>query len=203
MAKKYRFGFLIDPIEGFDPQAETTLFLMAEAQARGHEIWIFTLSDLSLTEKSLFGLGSRVKILGVGRLPFFKRLDQRRIDLSALDALFLRKDPPFDLSYLHHLYLLEQIRGKVFMMNDPQGVMRHSEKVIPLLFPHLTPKLVITRRFDEVERFAKTQRSGIVLKPVNGAGGRGIFYLRPKDSNLKVSFETLSGDGREFIMAQE
>ena len=194
---------MIDPLEGFDPHAETTLFLMEEAGRRGHEILALTLPDLTFRSCSIWGRGTWVKILGVGRRPFYRSLREASVDLATLDALFLRKDPPFDLSYLHHLYLLQQIRGKVFMMNDPTGIMKASEKIIPMDFPRYMPDVVVTRDFREVERFAKSKRLGVVLKPLDGQGGRGIFYLKPGDSNLKVAFETLSSEGRVYVMAQD
>jgi glutathione synthase len=201
--KPFRFGFVIDPLENFNPEAETTLFLMAEAQARGHRIFAVTLSGLFSQSGSVYGRGMEIKILGVNRSPFYRPIKPMTLDLAGLEALFLRKDPPFDLPYLHHLYLLQQIRGKVFMLNDPTGILRHSEKIFSLGFPLFTPESLITRDFGEVERFARARRRGIVLKPLNGAGGWGIFYLRSGDSNLKVAFETLSKEGREYVIVQE
>jgi glutathione synthase len=201
--KNYSFGFVIDPLEGFNPQAETTLFLMAEAQRRGHQIFAFTLPDLSYHSGSLFGHSIEIEILGINRVPFYKILQKKKIDLASLDALFLRKDPPFDLPYLHHLYLLEQIRDKVFMLNDPLGILKASEKIFPLQFSHLMPKTCITRHFDDLLDFSKDKKHGVILKPIQSSGGRGVFYLKPHDSNLKVAFEVLSKEGAEYILAQE
>src|SRR5262245_12540382 len=152
MSKKlFRFGFVIDPLENFNPEAETTLFLMAEAQARGHRIFAMTLSDLFYRSGSAHGRVTEIKILGMNRRPFYRPLQSKTLDLAGLDALFLRKDPPFDLVYLHHLYLLEGIRGKVFILNDPLGIMKESEKMIPMRFPRFMPDVLVTRDFREVE----------------------------------------------------
>src|SRR5262249_46789391 len=156
MSKKlFRFGFVIDPLENFNPEAETTLFLMAEAQARGHRIFAMTLSDLFYRSDSVQGRTMEIEILGMNRRPFYRLLSSKTLDLTGLDALFLRKDPPFDQAYLHHLYLLEGIRGKVFMLNDPWGIMKGSEKIIPMRFPHYMPDVLVTRDFREVEAFAR------------------------------------------------
>jgi glutathione synthase len=109
--KKHSYGFIIDPLERFDPRRETTLFLMAEAQRRGHRLFVFTLPDLFATRLSLWGNGTEIRILGIGKKPFYKVLRQKPMDLANLDILFLRKDPPTDLTYIHHLYLLECLKG--------------------------------------------------------------------------------------------
>src|SRR5262245_41477418 len=111
--RKYSYGFIIDPLDRFDAKRETTLFLMAEAQKRGHRIFAITLPDLFATQLSIWGDASEIRILGVGKKPFYKTLQKKGMDLAGLDVLFLRKDPPTDLTYFHHLYLLERLKGKV------------------------------------------------------------------------------------------
>lgn len=194
---------MIDPLAGFNPKAETTLFLMREAALRGIEIWAFTLPDITYDTGEVYGQGQRLQILGANQSPFYRILEQKRIRLRDQNALFLRKDPPFDLTYLHHLYLLSEIRGKVFMMNDPLGILRVSEKIYSLKFSHFSPKSCITQNFEEAQAFARRQKRGIVLKPLFSSGGRGVFYLKPGDTNFSVAFEALSEEGRQYVLCQE
>lgn len=194
---------MIDPLENFNPEAETTLFFMAEAQARGHRLFAFTLPGLSCETDSLWGEALEIKVLGVGKRPFYRVLQKKRVRLSDLDALFLRKDPPVDVRFIQHLYLLERLTGKVFMMNDPRAILAASEKVYPMKFSEFIPETCITSQWDRAARFAGKQKKGVILKPLNGAGGEGIFYARPGDSNLKVAFDFLSQNQSQYVVCQE
>ncbi len=194
---------MIDPLSQFDPQRETTLFLMSEVQKRGHLITCFTLSQIFYHLNSLYGEGEEIKIFGIGKKLFYKIIRKKRFNLAKLDAIFLRKDPPFDLSYLHHLYLLNTIRDQVFMVNDPLGIMTASEKLFPLRFERFIPKTCVTKNYQELLRFSKNLAHGVILKPINSSGGRGIFHIKSDQSNLKVAFETLSNHQAEYIVCQE
>lgn len=195
--------FVADPLESFNPEGETSLFMMKEAQERGYGIFCVQLPNLYCLNNEVWARGIEIEVLGIGKKPFYKQLREVSIDLSRASAVFLRKDPPFHLEYLHHLYLLAQLRGRVYLMNDPLGIMAISEKVFPLWFePHI-PATCITRSWEEAQRFAKSQKNALILKPLNSSGGRGVFCLKPQDSNLKVAFETLSGEGREYVICQE
>jgi len=210
--------FVIDPLENFNPEAESTLFMMREAQERAYGIFCVTLPNLSLSTShallgerarvreaslgELWGEGQEIEILGIGQKPFYRIKKNLKLNLGQAAAIFLRKDPPFDLAYLHHLYLLAQLRGRVYFMNDPLGVLALSEKIFPLGFEDFVPPTCITRSFEEAKNFAKRQKPGIVMKPLNSSGGRGIFRFQESDSNFKVAFELLSREGAEFVVCQ-
>jgi len=202
--KKSSFGFIVDPLESFDVYRETTLFLMAEAQRRGHRLFALTLPQLFLKGSSAQGEALEIKILGIGKKPFFKVLAKKRMALESLDVLFLRKDPPVDLLFVHHLYLLLPLKGKVFMVNDPEAILKSNEKTLALQFPQWAPRSCITASWDEMSRFAGAEKKGIVLKPMGSSGGRGIFYFKSSgDSNLRVAFEILSKNGKRLVVGQE
>lgn len=176
---------------------------MLEAQKRGHSIFCFTLPHLFFHLNSLYGEAEEIKILGIGKKPFYKSICKTRFDLSELDTIFLRKDPPFDLSYLHHLYLLKTIRKNVFMVNDPVGILTAAEKLFPLQFKDFIPKTCITKNYQELSKFAKSFPQGVILKPINSSGGRGIFHLKSGHANLKVAFDILSNHQTDYIVCQE
>lgn len=177
--------------------------MMKEAQSRGYGIFCVTLPNLYLSHNEVWGQGTEIEILGIGKKPFYREKKKYALQLSQALAVFLRKDPPFDLSYLHHLYLLSQLRGRVYLMNDPVGVMAVSEKVFPLWFKNYMPPTFIGRHFKEAFDFIQKQKKGIVLKPLNSSGGRGVFHFDVGDSNLKVAFEVLSQEEKEYVVCQE
>lgn len=201
--QKPYLSFIIDPLENFNPEGETTLFMMKEAQSRGYGIFCAQLPNLYCEGNEVWAQGQEIEILGIGKKPFYKEKQSLKLNLAETAAVLLRKDPPFDLSYLHHLYLLAQLRGRIYLMNDPVGVMAISEKVFPLWFSEYIPQTCITKSWEEASRFLKTQKKGSILKPLNSSGGRGVFYLKPHDSNTKVAFETLGQEGREYVICQE
>ncbi|MBF0493239.1 MAG: glutathione synthase [Deltaproteobacteria bacterium] len=198
-----KIGFIGDPLIHFDPDKETTLFLMLEAQKRGHSIIFFTLADLYYEGDQLFAETSILKILGIGKRPFYKVLQSQKMALENLDVLFLRKDPPVDMSYIDHLHLLQALSGKVLLVNDPLGILEASEKIFPLNFKDLIPQSCVTRSPKKIQEFASRFSQGVVLKPLNSSGGRGVFYCPKGDSNLAVAFEQLSHEGQLYVIVQE
>ncbi len=156
MPKKLTFGFVADPPSHFDLEAETTLFLIREIERRGHSVFLCEPKDLFLKQNQVWAKGK---------------------NLATLDCLFLRKDPPFDLSYLHHLYLLLKLRGKVLMINDPLAVMNHNEKLSALNFP-FAPKTLVTSKRELLLSWAKQFKNGVVLKPLHYSGGVGVRWLK-------------------------
>lgn len=210
LKKKY-LVFVTDPLENFNPEVESSLFMMREAQSRGYGIFCVTLPNLYLSSSrskqllgaEVWGKGLEIQVSARAQKDFYRVKRQMHFSLSKAAAVFLRKDPPFDLSYLHHLYLLSTLRGRVYMMNDPVGVMALSEKFLPLYFPQYAPATWIGRRFEEASSFIQKQKTGVVLKPLNSSGGRGVFHFNTKDSNLKVAFELLSREESEYVICQE
>lgn len=198
-----KIGFIGDPLSHFDPDKETTLFLMWEAQKRGHSVIFFTLADLYYEGDKLFAQTSSLKILGIGKRPFYQLIKSQKMALEQLDVLFLRKDPPVDIAFIDHLHLLHALKGKVLMLNDPLGILEASEKIFPLNFKEYIPQSCVTRSLKNIQEFAAKFPQGVVIKPLNSSGGRGVFYCAKGDSNLAVAFEQLSQEGQLYVMIQE
>ncbi len=201
--KSLKLLFVADPLGNFHPQRETTLFLMEEAQRRGHRIFATTPDRLSSRGREPEALIQELKILGIGKTPWHRVLGEKRLALRSCDAILLRKDPPFDQDYLHHLYLLEPLSGDVYMMNHPRGILEANEKLFPLRFPELTPPTVVSAEFAVLRDFIAAQPAGAVLKPINSSGGRGIFFLPSERSeNFKVILETATNNFAHHVVAQ-
>lgn len=163
MPKQKRIAFVADAPEKFDPDAETTLFLMREVERRGGEVFLCQPKDLFLKQGVCWG-----------------DFGGQKIALKKFTAVFLRKDPPFDQAYLYHLWLLAKVTGKVSMINEPEAILRINEKLSPLDFP-FTPKTWVGSRADLLRDWGRSLKNGIVIKPLNESGGRGVRLLRPKD----------------------
>lgn len=179
MPKKRVFGFVCDPYKHFDLEAETTLFLMREVERRGHTVFFCEPKDLFLKQNEVWA---------------------KNLNLKKLDCLFLRKDPPFDLAYLHHLYLLAKLRGKVLMVNDPLAIMEHNEKLSALNFP-FAPKTLVSSDRLQIADWARCQKKGVILKPLHLSGGRGIKWI--KRSSVRGPWSMVHGPNicQEYLPA--
>ena len=193
MARSFKIGFVSDPIENYNPDAETTLFLMREAAKRGAMIYQWEPDKIFLEKDRLWANVRKLQFTPTLTLP---HLRQRRISLwlkgggnclrgndilllplDSFDMIFLRKDPPFDLAYLHHLYLMMRLEGKVLMLNRPSGILQANEKLLALDFPFHPPTCVASD-LETLRRFAQKAPHGVVLKPLGMAGGVGIIHLK-------------------------
>lgn len=196
--------FIADPLERFDPVRETSLLLMREAQRRGHEIYATVPEKISARRSGLSAPCQKLKILGKAGAKDWRRvLETKTRELGSFDAILLRKDPPFDQNYLHHLYLLDLLSREVYMMNHPRGILAGNEKILPLHFPELVPETLISADFQTLFDFAKRQKTGTVIKPLNSSGGRGVFLLRkPKAENFRVILESATDNFNRHVVAQ-
>lgn len=201
--KSLKILFIADPLERFHPDRETTLFLMKEAERRGHDVYAATPLDLGTRGKELFAHCKKLKILGIGKTPWHKVLLRQRREVKSFDAVLLRKDPPFDTNYFQHLLLLDLAAKEVYMMNHPRGILLAGEKTLPLLFREIVPDTLISAREDELSRFVEEQKGGTVLKPIGQSGGRGIFLVDKKNPvNRKVILEAVTEDFSRHVIAQ-
>ena len=201
--KSLKILFVADPLDRFDPVAETSLYLMREAQRRGHQIFCTEPKDLSARGTQVLAQAHRLKVLGKGKKDWYRIVSTKRLEVKSFDAVLLRKDPPFNMPYLHHLYLLEIISDEVYMMNHPSGVIIGNEKLLPLPFLAKTPDTLVSARRDELLKFIEGQKQGAILKPLSEAGGRGIFWVpRGKANNLNVILETMTQGYTRHVVAQ-
>lgn len=190
----------MDPIEDVDINADSTFRLAEEAQNRGHDLYVYTPNDLTF---------NRGKIIAKGRSISLKRKIGDHVNfgavellaLSEFDVIWLRQDPPFDMGYITNTHLLDLIGQKTLIVNNPFWVRNLPEKLLVLEFPDLIPETVISRDLEEIKRF-KNEFKDIIIKPLYGNGGAGIFRLREDDKNLTSLHELFSNMSSEPLIAQ-
>jgi len=196
-----RLGVVMDPIGAINYAKDSTLALLLAAQARGFALAYLEMQDLLLRDGVPFG---RLRALTVKADPkgWFSLGEAVLEPLSALDCLLMRKDPPFDMEYIYSTYILERAEGAgVLVINRPQGLRDMNEKVYTAWFPQCCAPTLITRDMHDMGAFLK-EHGRIVVKPLDGMGGRSIFVLAEHDLNARVVFETLTGYGQRFAIVQ-
>jgi glutathione synthase len=196
-----RVAFQMDPIGGVNIDADSTFRLALEAQARGHELFYFTPDQLTFDEGRLFARGWPIRVQRV-KGDHVSYGEGARLDLATMDVIWLRQDPPFDMGYITTTHLLDLIHPGTLVVNDPFWVRNHPEKLLVLQFPDLTPPTMIARSLDEIRAF-KARHGDIILKPLYGNGGAGVFRLDPSDRNLASLHEMFTGLSREPVIVQK
>ena len=191
----------MDPIESIDVPGDSTLALLLAAQDRGHEIFYYTPSNLSLRDGRLLARGATLTVRDAPG-NHFDLSNPRVVDLADLDVVLLRQDPPFDMGYITTTHLLERIHPKTLVVNDPAHVRNAPEKIFVLDFAHLMPPTLVTRNLDDVKAFRDAFKD-IIVKPLYGNGGAAVFRLQPGDSNLASLVELFQQGWREPFMVQE
>ena len=198
--------FVADPLESFKIHKDTTFVMMREAQKRGHRISACETSDLSWQTGGKVSAQVRHITLTGDSISWFvsdaKRLDKLEV-LSGFDAVLMRKDPPFDSEFFYSTHLLEQAEregAKVF--NKPRALRDHPEKLALLEFSQFSGPTLVTRSAADIRRF-HAEHKDIILKPLDGMGGTGIFRVTPEGMNLGSIIETLNKDGTQSVMVQK
>ncbi|WP_375261248.1 glutathione synthase [Palleronia sp.] len=191
----------MDPIQAVDIDADSTFRLAEEAQARGHELFVYTPDRLAWQNGRVLARGSDLKVQRV-RGDHAHLGETREVDLAEFDVVWLRQDPPFDMGYITTTHLLDGLAGKALVVNDPFWVRNYPEKLLVLQFPDLIPPTVIARDLAALRAF-KAEHGDIIVKPLFGNGGAGVFRLRQDDGNLASLHELFSGINREPLIAQK
>ncbi len=191
----------MDPIESVNIDADSTFRIMEEAQARGHELFYYTPDMLALDEGRVTARGWPVEVRRE-KGNHFTRGDEQVIDLADWDVVWLRQDPPFDMGYITTTHILERIHPATLVVNDPFWVRNFPEKLLVLGFPELTPPTTVARDLDTLKAF-KARHGDIILKPLYGNGGAGVFRLDPNDRNFSSLYELFAGINREPLIAQK
>jgi glutathione synthase len=194
-------GVVMDPIEGITPKKDSTLAMLLAAQRRGFEVVYLRQQDLSVVDGAPRGRGRRITVRD-DSTSWFELGAPWDQGLEALDALLMRKDPPFDMEYVYTTYILElaEQRG-LLVVNKPASLRDINEKAYTAWFPDCTPPSLVTRSRADLLGFLEAQRK-MVLKPFDGMGGRSIFVVSAGDLNVNVIIETLTHDGQRFTLAQ-
>jgi glutathione synthase len=190
----------VDPMETINIDADSTFVLALEAQARGHVLHHYLPRSLALTDGQLTAKTRRLEVRRErGRHHDFGPVETR--DLAQVDVILMRQDPPFDMAYITATHLLEHVRDRVLIVNDPVSVRNAPEKLFATHFPGLMPPTLITSDRDEIIAF-RAQHGEIIVKPLFGNGGAGVFRLGPADENLNSLLELFTLFYREPIIVQ-
>ncbi|MBL0194223.1 MAG: glutathione synthase [Myxococcales bacterium] len=196
-----RFVYLMDAMDRVLPDKDTTYAFQRAAQARGHEALHCELRDLFVKDGEVH---AHVRGLVVEAAPpYFRMGTPSQVRLADVEAVFIRKDPPFDDAYLYATLMLERARGRTVIINDPRGLRDANEKLYTLHFARHMPRTLVTARASEVTAFLDEVGGRAVVKPLDGAGGAGVLLLTKGDKNTKSILELLTSEGRKLVMAQE
>ena len=194
-------AFIADPLASFKIYKDTTFVMMREAARRGHTLWFMEQGDIArLPAGTIEGRCARLHL--TGRDDWYELAEPVARPLAGFDAVIMRKDPPFDMEYIYSTYLLEmaeQQGARVF--NKPAAIRDHNEKLSIARFPQFTVPTLVTRDAARIKAF-HAEQGDIILKPLDGMGGMGIFRVREDAMNLGSIIETLTADGASTIMAQ-
>ncbi len=196
-----KFAFLADPLDSFKTYKDTTYAMMAEAARRGHEVHAFQQKDMVFEGGAVWARVARINLTGDAK-DWYRAEDPLRVSLADFDAVLVRKDPPFDMEYVYATYLLELAEGQgARIINSPAAIRGHNEKLAIAQFPQFIAPTLVTSQEERVRAFHDEHRD-IILKPLDGMGGAGIFRVRDDGMNLGSITETLTAHGRRTIMVQ-
>jgi len=191
----------MDPIDSITPKKDSSLAMLLEAGRRNADLHYFEQADLKLLAGNAFGRSRQLQVRDDNSSWFDLGL-QQELALGELDVILMRKDPPFDMEYIYTTYILDRAeQAGALIVNRPQALRDMNEKAFTAWFPDCTPLTLITRSMDEMKAFlAENER--IVVKPLDGMGGKSIFVIQKGDSNANVIIETITDYGLRFAMAQ-
>ena len=177
-----KIAFQMDPIADVDINADSSFRLAEEAQKRGHSLFFYTPDHLAYQEGRITARGQDLTVQRV-QGEHAQLGSQREVDLAEFDVVWLRQDPPFDMHYITSTHLLDRLAATTLVVNDPFWVRNYPEKLLVLNFPDLTPPTTIARDLDTIKAF-KHKHGDVILKPLYGNGGAGVFRLDAQDRNL-------------------
>ncbi|MDF1856123.1 glutathione synthase [Pseudooceanicola sp.] len=196
-----KVAFQMDPIERVNINADSSFRLAEEAQARGHELYYYLPDQLSFREGRVVADAAPLTVRRK-QGDHFTLGERRAVDLADLDVVWLRQDPPFDMHYITITHLLDRVHPDTLVVNDPFWVRNFPEKLLVLDFPDLTPPTTIARDLATIRAF-KEKHGDVILKPLYGNGGAGVFRLDANDRNLSSLHELFTGFSREPLIVQK
>jgi len=197
-----KLGVVMDPISEVNVKKDSSMAMMFEAQKRGYEIYYMEMKDLYLDQGQCRATAQKLKVFD--DTEHWYELDEvNDIAVSELDAVLMRKDPPFDTEFIYATYMLEraEVEGTL-IVNKPQSLRDCNEKLFTAWFSELTPRTLVTRNNDKIREFHQ-QEKDIIIKPLDGMGGASIFRIKENDANVGVILETLTNHGNQYAMVQE
>jgi len=196
-----KIAFQMDPIGPIDINADSTFRLAEEAQARGHELFYYTPDKLAYDQGRVTARGWPLTVQRVEG-DHFTLGKEATVDLADYDVVWLRQDPPFDMFYITTTHILERLSPGTLVVNDPFWVRNYPEKLLILDFPDLMPPTAIARDIETIKTF-RAQHGDVIIKPLYGNGGAGVFHLPPEDRNLNSLHEMFTGFSREPLIVQK
>jgi glutathione synthase len=196
-----KIGVVMDPVDKINIDKDTSFVLMLEAQRRGHEIYFMELDDLFIRGGTPEGRYRRLELARA--TPHYRLGEYRTGSLEEFDSVLMRKDPPFDLKYFFATHLLSLVdQRKCFVMNDPKGLREANEKLYALRFPEQIPQTLVTSDMARLRAFMTELGGEMIIKPLDGCGGSGVFYLNEQDRNTNSILEAATDSGRRLVMGQ-
>ena len=200
-SKPVRIAIQMDPIEHVNIDGDSTFAMAEEAQSRGYEIFVYQVETLSWQEGKVSARAKPAKVQRV-KGDHVTLGAELVLDLAEdVDVILMRQDPPFDMSYITAAHLLEFLKGKTLVVNDPFWVRSSPEKIIPLLFPELMPPTLVSRDRETIKAF-QAEHHDIVVKPLFGNAGAAVFRIKPEDGNLGALLDLFFTTSRDPIMVQ-
>ena len=202
MTRSLRVAVQMDPIETININADSSFALMLEAQARGHALWHYHVRDLALRGGRVTAWAKPVQVRR-DQGNHFTFGAEEELDLGAgADVVLMRQDPPFDMGYITATHILEHIHPKTLVVNDPASVRNAPEKLFVTHFPDLMPVTMVSADRRRIAAF-RAEHGDIIIKPLFGNGGAGVFHLRPEDPNMNALVEMFTERSREPLVIQK
>ncbi|XQW83959.1 glutathione synthase [Thalassotalea piscium] len=197
-----KLGIVMDPISQVNVRKDSSMAMMFEAQKRGYQLYYIEMKDLYLVQGQCRASTQQVKVYDDPE-HWYDLAEVEDIALESLDAVLMRKDPPFDTEYIYATYMLERAElAGTLIVNKPQSLRDCNEKLFTAWFAELTPKTLVTRNNDLIRQFHQDNKD-VIIKPLDGMGGSSIFRLKENDPNVGVILETLTAHGSQYAMVQE
>src|SRR3978361_1344156 len=211
MARSLKVAIQMDPIDSINIDADSTFALMLEAQSRGHTMWHYEVRHMALKEgvsrpeggkreERLFARAHKVKVAR-RHGAHHESGPSEMLDLGSMDVVLMRQDPPFDMAYITATHMLEHIQPRTLIVNDPAAVRNAPEKIMVTHFPDLMPPTLVTWDLQAIRSF-RAEYKDIIVKPLFGNGGAGVFRIKPDDENLASLLEMHFARSREPLMLQ-
>ena len=195
-----RVAIQMDPLEGIDIDADSTFALALAGQARGHRLWRYSPRALSLAEGAVVATARPLRVRREAG-DHFSLGAAETLDIAAIDAVLMRQDPPFDMAYVTATHLLERVHPATLVVNDPAQVRNAPEKLFVTEFAAFMPETLISADRDRILAFRDRYRD-VVVKPLYGNGGAGVFHIRADDENFNALLELFEGVSREPLVVQ-
>ncbi len=210
MPRSLKVAVQMDPMESVGIDGDSSFQLMLTAQERGHRLWHYEVRNMSLSEGMIKeGSDRHARLIARARPVTVQRVrgnhykfgPEELLDLATMDTVLMRQDPPFDMAYITATHMLEHIHPKTLVVNDPASVRNAPEKLLVTHFPELMPPTLVTWDVDAIRGFRATHKD-IIVKPLFGNGGAGVFRIRHNDPNLNSLLEMHFARSREPLMIQ-